>query len=78
VNEQHHPTKEEVDSFTRARRNWGRWGEDDQVGAINLVTAEKGLKSIALVRTGQVVSLSREMPRLQRPTTPRLHSTSCA
>jgi kynurenine formamidase len=70
VNEQRHPTKEDVDSFMRARRNWGRWGEDDQVGAINPVTAEKRLKSIALVRTGEVVSLSREMPKTPAPNNP--------
>jgi hypothetical protein len=70
VSEQRHPTREEVNSFMRARRNWGRWGEDDQVGAINLVTAEKRLKSMALVRTGRMVSLSREMPKTPAPNNP--------
>jgi hypothetical protein len=70
VNEQRHPTREEVESFMRAQRNWGRWGEDDQVGAINLVTAEKRLQSIGLVRTGQAVSLSREMPKTPAPNNP--------
>ena len=35
------PTKEEVDSYLRDRRNWGRWGKDDEKGAINLITSEK-------------------------------------
>ena len=43
----------------RDRRNWGRWGDDDQVGAINLITAEKRATAAALVRTGRTVSLSR-------------------
>ena len=43
----------------RDRRNWGRWGRDDQVGAINLITAEKRAAAAALVRTGRTVSLSR-------------------
>ena len=43
----------------RDRRNWGRWGRDDQVGAINLITPEKRAAAAALVRTGRTVSLSR-------------------
>ena len=43
----------------RNRRNWGRWGQDDQVGAINLITAEKRAAAAGLVRTGRTVSLSR-------------------
>ena len=43
----------------RDRRNWGRWGANDQVGAINLITPEKRAAAAALVRTGRTVSLSR-------------------
>ena len=43
----------------RDRRNWGRWGNNDQVGAINLITAEKRAAAAGLVRTGRTVSLSR-------------------
>ena len=43
----------------RERRNWGRWGRDDQVGAINLITAEKRAAAAGLVRNGRTVSLSR-------------------
>ena len=43
----------------RSRRNWGRWGDDDQVGAVNLITAEKRAAAAGLVRTGRTVSLSR-------------------
>ena len=43
----------------RDRRNWGRWGQDDQVGAINLITPEKRAAAAGLVRTGRTVSLSR-------------------
>ena len=28
------PTREEVLSYLHERRNWGRWGKDDQVGAL--------------------------------------------
>jgi hypothetical protein len=30
------PTRQEVLSYLHERRNWGRWGPDDQVGALNL------------------------------------------
>ena len=43
----------------RDRRNWGRWGANDQVGAINLITAEKRRAAAGLVQTGRTVSLSR-------------------
>jgi kynurenine formamidase len=46
------------------RRNWGRWGENDQVGALNLITPEKRVKAASLVRTGRNISLSRDFPKL--------------
>lgn len=36
--------------------NWGRWGGDDQRGALNLITAEKTRAAAALVRDGTSVS----------------------
>ena len=56
------PTREEVLSYLHERRNWGRWGPDDQIGAINLITPEKRVKAAALVRSGRSVSLSRDFP----------------
>jgi kynurenine formamidase len=65
MSEQHDtPTREEVLSYLRERRNWGRWGDDDQRGAINLITAEKRRQAAALVRSGRSVSLSRDVPTL--------------
>ena len=52
------------------RRNWGRWGTDDQVGAVNLITAEKRLRAAGLVRSGRAVSLSREFPKTPAPNNP--------
>jgi len=43
----------------RDRRNWGRWGDDDQVGALNLITAEKRAAAAGLVQSGRTISLSR-------------------
>ena len=52
-------TEPDYAEMYRDRRNWGRWGTDDQVGAINLITAEKRAAAAALVRNGRTVSLSR-------------------
>lgn len=64
------PTKSEVESYLRDRRNWGRWGADDQVGAVNLITAEKRVRAASLVRGGRAVSLSRPFPKDPAPNNP--------
>ena len=58
------PSKDEVLGYLRKDRNWGRWGPDDQVGAVNLVTPEKRLAACKLVRSGRAVSLGREYPKI--------------
>ena len=48
----------EFDELFQKVSNWGRWGKDDQLGAVNLITAEKRKQAAALVKTGQTVSLA--------------------
>ena len=38
--------------------NWGRWGDSDEIGAMNLVTPEKLKQAAALVKSGVSVSLA--------------------
>lgn len=38
--------------------NWGRWGPNDELGALNLITPEKRRQAAALVRDGATVSLA--------------------
>jgi kynurenine formamidase len=57
-------TRDEILDLIRNRNNWGRWGPDDQLGAINLVTPEKRREAAALVRSGRSVSLSRDFPTI--------------
>jgi kynurenine formamidase len=64
------PEHREVLGYLRERRNWGRWGADDQVGAVNLVTARKRVAAASLVRTGRTVSLSRDLPKTPGPGNP--------
>jgi hypothetical protein len=39
--------------------NWGRWGKDDERGALNLITPQKTKAAAALVKEGVPVSLAR-------------------
>ena len=38
--------------------NWGRWGNDDELGTLNLITPAKRRAALALVKEGVPVSLS--------------------
>ena len=40
--------------------NWGRWGKDDERGALNLITDAKRAAAAKLATTGQVVSMKKE------------------
>ena len=53
---------DDLTEYLDRRRNWGRWGDDDQLGALNLITPKKRLAALQLARTGRTVSLSRHVP----------------
>jgi kynurenine formamidase len=50
------PPEDEVLSYFDSLSNWGRWGEDDDLGTLNHVTPEKRIAAAELVRTGISVS----------------------
>ena len=57
-----YPSMTTVEEFHTAMddlSNWGRWGKDDQLGAINLITPRKRRKAARLVKRGITVSLAR-------------------
>ena len=56
---QHEMTVADVERLVTELSNWGRWGEDDQLGALNLITPEKRKESAGLVKAGRSVSLAR-------------------
>src|SRR5215469_12891768 len=56
----HHATKADVDRWMVELSNWGRWGKDDQMGAVNLITPAKRKAAAALVKDGVSVSLARD------------------
>ncbi|MDN4479175.1 cyclase family protein [Demequina sp. SYSU T00039] len=47
-----------IAATARAVSNWGRWGEDDAVGTLNLIDDRARARAAALVRTGESISLS--------------------
>jgi len=55
------PTADDVIGYFDSLSNWGRWGADDRLGTLNLITPEKRKEAAALVQTGEVVSLSRDI-----------------
>ena len=55
-------TKAQFDEWMTTLSNWGRWGKDDERGALNLITPEARRRAAALVKTGTTVSLSRQIP----------------
>lgn len=56
-------TREDAEHYLRDRRNWGRWGNDDELGALNLITPDKRVQAASLVRQGRSVSMSRPFPK---------------
>jgi kynurenine formamidase len=53
-------TRAQFERWKKELSNWGRWGKDDQLGALNLITPAKRRQAAALVREGFSVSLSRD------------------
>ena len=48
----------EFDAMFQELNNWGRWGADDELGTMNLITPEKTREAAALVQRGITVSLA--------------------
>ena len=53
------PTEEEVIGWMDSLSNWCRWGDDDQLGTLNLITDKKRAQAGALVKEGISVTCSR-------------------
>ena len=55
------PSEQEVLSYFKKLSNWGRWGNDDQLGTPNLITPERTKRALSTVQEGVTVSLSRDI-----------------
>jgi kynurenine formamidase len=53
------PSEAQVLRWMTSLSNWGRWGKDDQLGCLNLITPAKRKQAAALVREGVTVSCAR-------------------
>jgi kynurenine formamidase len=61
----HVVTGAEYERWKKDLSNWGRWGKDDEIGALNLITPEKRKAAAALVREGFSVSLAGDADTVQ-------------
>jgi kynurenine formamidase len=53
----HTVTKAQYEQWKKDLSNWGRWGKDDEIGTMNLITPAKRKQAAALVKEGFSVSL---------------------
>ncbi|HUQ92200.1 MAG TPA: cyclase family protein [Bryobacteraceae bacterium] len=53
-------TQQTIDQWMKELSNWGRWGKEDQLGTVNLITAEKRRQAALLVKDGVSVSLAHD------------------
>ena len=53
------PTEEEVLGWMNSLSNWGRWGPEDELGTLNLITPEKIAQAGTLVKEGISVTCAR-------------------
>src|ERR1041385_1301056 len=51
-------TIEQVNRWETELSNWGRWGKEDERGALNLITPQKEVQAARLVKDGVTVSLA--------------------
>ncbi|SRR5579875_698342 len=52
----------EVKALFDKLSNWGRWGSEDQRGALNFITNEKRVEAARLMQTGEAISLALPLP----------------
>ena len=61
------PSEAEVLGYFDQLSNWGRWGDDDELGTLNHITPEKRRAAAALVTEGLSVSCAWEIETQQQP-----------
>jgi kynurenine formamidase len=64
------PTPEALERTYDTVRNWGRWGDDDERGALNFLTPEARARACALARDGIALSLAHDLATAPTPESP--------
>ena len=59
--------REKFDNLSKEISNWGRWGENDQLGTLNNISDISIIKARKLVIEGKTISLSRNMSKDSNP-----------
>ena len=69
------PDETAILEYIQSLSNWGRWGQEDQLGTINHIGSEQRKQAAALVRDGVAVSCARPLTTDPAPDvrTPFLH-----
>jgi len=52
--------------------NWGRWGDDDELGAANLITPAKRKQALALAKEGLTISLAHDVAQEKAADAPNI------
>jgi kynurenine formamidase len=60
----------EFDQIFQSVKNWGRWGEDDQLGTMNYITPQTVRAAAGLVRSGRRATMSIPMSTTAGPDNP--------
>lgn len=55
------PLPDEIAALAAEVSNWGRWGDDDELGCGNLLSAESTRRGTAAVRDGRRISLAADL-----------------
>ncbi len=55
------PLPGEIDELSRKVSNWGRWGDDDELGCGNLLTTDSTRRGVDAVRRGRRISLAADL-----------------
>jgi kynurenine formamidase len=63
-------TKADIDKLMKELSNWGRWGKDDQMGTVNLISPAKRKEALATVKDGVSVSLARDVEKVKAADNP--------
>jgi kynurenine formamidase len=64
------PTESELDALYDELRTWGRWGADDQGGALAYLTPERRAAAARTVKSGRTISLAHDLalaPNAEQP-----------
>ena len=63
-------TPSDVKGMFEKLSNWGRWGKEDQRGALNFITNQKRAAASRLVQTGETVSMALPLATIPAPDNP--------